>query len=279
MTAAGLQLPWNAILKFAPQPLGSPLVHQKTEAALGSGLARAMIAEDTDQLGAEIRSLVCGSENVERKGRREPARAHLAADQYLEAKASLLCCGHESNILRFVVRAVLEATRNGDVELPRQISELGIAIESDDHLVERKDHRRRIEEFVGRKPGESAAIDVAHIVLASLQRVQIQATEPLPDFRHCAERQTAQLELLARRNVHDTVAEPQREIRDRAKLGCMRKAVRHADAHHEMAGSRFAEENANPLQQFLIGGGQRLPALLDEIWQVLTDAKAVALLA
>src|SRR5690242_1756481 len=134
MTAAGFQLPWNAILKFAPQSPGSPLVHQKTEAALGSSLARAVIAEDADQPGAEIRSLVCGSENVERKGRRETARAHLAADQYLEAKASLLCGGHESNILRFVVRAVLEAACNRDVELARQIGELGIAVETDDHL-------------------------------------------------------------------------------------------------------------------------------------------------
>src|SRR6266481_3144755 len=174
------------------------------------------------------------------------------------------------------MRAIVGAARHGDVELARQVGELRVTLAADDDAIQLVDDRRGIKQFVRRKAGQRAAVDVANIVYAGLQRAQVHAAQFFEDFRHSVESEAAQFDLLPRGDVQNAVAKPPRELGDGAELRAPRETVGHANAHHEYAGCRFAEEHANPLQQFFFRGGERLGAALDDLWKVIQDVQAIA---
>src|SRR4030095_7323577 len=79
-------------------------------------------------------------------------------------------------------------------------------------------------------------------------------------------------DLLARRDVGDGAAGGpaglQRDLGEQPGLGGGDDTVRHADAHHEVAGRGLAGEGTHPLQALLVVGGDRLPALAREAHEV-----------
>src|SRR5260370_9030475 len=174
------------------------------------------------------------------------------------------------------MRAVVRATCNGDVEFSGQVGELRVALAADDNAIQFVDDRRSIEQFVRRQTGEGTAVDVANVVDAGLQRAQVHAAQLLPDLRHSVESETAQLNLLPGGDVQDAVAKASRELRDGAQLVALRKAVGHANAHHEFAGRRSAEEYSDPFQQFFFSRSESFGPALDDLRKMLQDPEAVA---
>jgi len=61
---------------------------------------------------------------------------------------------------------------------------------------------------VRRQTGEGAAVDVANVVDAGLERAQVHAPQLFEDFRYGVKSETAQLHLLPGGDVHNAVAEP-----------------------------------------------------------------------
>src|SRR6267142_758181 len=262
--------------KFGAQTAKAPLLNQKRKTALGARLARTVIAVNLDQFHDDSGRLEQFYKNIQRRSDGESSGAHLAADQHVEAEPARLFRGNERDILRLTVSAIVRATRDGDVEFSRQVSELRVALAADDDAVQFVDDGGGVKQFVRRQTREGAAVDVANVVDARLQRAQVHAAQLLPDFRHGVESETAQLHLLPGGEVHNAVAQPPRELGDGEQLFALRKAIGHANAHHEFAGSRFAEEYANPLQQFFFSGGERFGASFDDLRKVIQDAQTVA---
>src|ERR1700731_4233884 len=262
--------------KFGAQTAKAPLLNQKCKTALGARFAGAMIAVNLNQFHDDCGRLEQFDKNIQRRSDGESPGAHLAAHQHVEAEPARLFRGNERDILRLTVCTVVRATRDGDVEFSRQIGELRVALAAHNDAVQFVDDWRSIEQFVRGQAGEGAAVDVANVVDASLQRAQVHTPQFLEDFRHGVESETAQLHLLPGGDVHNAVAKPPRELGDSAQLFALRKAVGHANAHHEFAGSRFAEEYADPLQQFFFCRRERRSAALDDLREVFENAQTVA---
>src|SRR5713226_5203832 len=262
--------------KFGAQAANAPLLNQKGKSALGARLARAMIAVNLDQFHDDGGRLEQFDKNIQRRSDGKSSGAHLSADQNVEAEPARLFRWNERDILRLTVRAVVHATSHGDVEFSRQVGEFRVALVADDDAIQFVDDRRSIEQFVRRQACQSATVDVANVVYTRLQRAQVHASQFFEDFRHGVESETAQLDLLPSSDVQNAIAKPSGELGDGAQLFTLRKAIGHANAHHEFAGRRFAEEYADPFQQFLFRRRERCRTSLDDLRQVIKDAQAVA---
>src|SRR2546422_2784853 len=147
--------------------------------------------------------------------------------------------------------AVLNTARNGDVELPRQIGEFGIAFGTYNSSVERKDNRRRIQQLRRGQAGQSTAVNVADIVLARLKRVQVDAAQSLPNFRDAFYGVSTQLNLLTGSDIDRAISQAFRNVRNSGQLRAGGESVGHSNAHHELARRRLSKKDADPLQQFL----------------------------
>src|SRR5437879_524542 len=163
--------------KFGPQAAKAPFLNQKSKTALGAGLARAVVAVNLDQLDHDGGGLEDFDKDIQRRSDGESSGAHLAAHQNVEAKPACLFSGNEGDILRFGVCTVVRATRDGDVELARQVGELRVAVAPDDNAIQFVDDRRSVKQFMRRQTSQGAAVDVADIVYARLQGAQVHASQ------------------------------------------------------------------------------------------------------
>src|SRR5260370_19262482 len=196
--------------KFGPQAANAPLLNQKSNTALGVGLRRAVAAVNLDQIHHDRRGLKDFDKYIQRRSHCESSGAHLAAHQNVEAKPASLFSGNESDILRFTVCTVVRATGDRDVELARQVGELGVTLAAADNAIQFRDDRRGVKQFVCLQTCKRAAVDVANVVDARLERAQVHAAQLLPDFRYGIESETAQFDLLPGGDVQDAVAKPPR---------------------------------------------------------------------
>src|SRR2546422_9475499 len=102
--------------------------------------------------------------------------------------------------------AVLQASCDHNVELAGKVREVGITVRADDHPVQLHQHQRGIEQFVDRESGKGATVDVPNIVHPRLQRVQIHTAQLLPNLGYARQREAAELNLLASRDVEHAVS-------------------------------------------------------------------------
>ena len=118
-----------------------------------SGPARALIAEKLDDLNYDFMRLIGLDEPAEIRRNSEAPGSHLSANQNVESgiKRSMdeLRSRHQSEVLRFVMGAVLNASCDSDVELTRQIRELRVAFFTHNRPVKSKNNRGGIQQFVG----------------------------------------------------------------------------------------------------------------------------------
>src|SRR5262245_16212955 len=97
------------------QPWQPPLLDQECQPAFRAGFPGAMVAIDADQFDHDIGSLLRFDEYIQRRGYGKSSRAHLAADQKIEAETAVAYGRHQGNVLRLAGRAVLQASGHGDV--------------------------------------------------------------------------------------------------------------------------------------------------------------------
>ena len=68
------------------------------------------------------------------------------------------------------MRAVVRATGHHDVEFAGQVGEFRIALVADDDAIEFVDNGRSVKAFVRRQARHGAAVDVANVIDARLER-------------------------------------------------------------------------------------------------------------
>src|SRR5216684_7695568 len=262
--------------KFRPQLGNSPFFDQKGEPAFGTGLARAVIAENLDQLHHNRSRLVDFDKDIQVRSDGESSGAHLSAYKHVKPDSPALFCGNERDILRLIMRAVVQTAGDSDIELARQVRELRVALAPDDDAIQVVHDGRGIKQLMRRQTGQGTPIDVSDVVNAGLERAKVHTLKFFPDRGYAVESESAQLDLLPRGNVKHAVANAARKLGDGAQLIAPHESIGHADAHHELARRRPAVENTDPLQQFLFRRREGFRASLDNLWQMVEDAQAVA---
>ena len=97
--ASGFERAHQALGQHVAELLDSPIGYQVRHAALGARLARAVIAEDAHDFSGDLGRLVTLHEDIEGRSDGEASRAHLAADEDIEATNAALHCGYEREVL------------------------------------------------------------------------------------------------------------------------------------------------------------------------------------
>ena len=156
--------------KFGAQAAHAPLLNQKSKSALGTRFARAVVAVNLDQLGHGGGGLKNLHKNIQRRGDGKSSGTHLPADEHIEAQPPSFLRGNERDVLGLTVRAVVRATGHHDVEFAGQVGEFRIALVADDDAIEFVHNGRSVEAFVRGQACHSAAVDVANVIDARLER-------------------------------------------------------------------------------------------------------------
>src|SRR6266700_4897167 len=130
--------------KFRAQAAKAPLFNQKSKTALRARLPWAMVAVNFDEFHHHRGGLEDLHKYIQGRSDGESSRAHLATHQHIEADPAGLLRGNERDILRLAVRAVVRATRHGDVEFARQVGELRVALAADDDGIQFVDDGRSV---------------------------------------------------------------------------------------------------------------------------------------
>ena len=156
--------------ELGAQTAHSPFLNQKSKSALGTRFARAVFAVNLDQLDHHGRGLKDFYKDIQGRGDRESSGAHLPAHKHIEAQPPSFLRGNEGDVLGLTVRAVVRATGHHDVEFAGQVGEFRIALVADDDAIEFVDNGGSVEAFVRRQACHSAAVDVANVIDARLER-------------------------------------------------------------------------------------------------------------
>ena len=137
----------------------------------------------------------------------------------------------ERHVVDLGVRAPLRAARDGDLELPRQVVELGIRRQ----LVRDLDSQRRsVDDLVSVKPCQRAARNIANHIAAGALRTQPHRRQRIHYLRKRFNRQPVQLNILTRGDVCKISRILLRQSTDDPQLLAGENAVRQPDAHHEV---------------------------------------------
>src|SRR6266478_4612540 len=136
VSALKRELVAEACDKLRAQAAKTPLFDQKSKAALGARLPRAEITINFDKFNHDRGRLEDLDKHIQRRSDGESSGTHLAAHQHVEALPASLLRGNERDILRLAVRAVVRATRHGDIEFARQVGELRVALAANDDAIQ-----------------------------------------------------------------------------------------------------------------------------------------------
>ena len=255
---------------------GAPVGEEESQPGFVAGGAGAVVAEQQDDVVAEVGGLVGRHEQVEGDGGGVTAGAHFAADGYVEAgrrdAVDFLDGGREGDVLGIGMDAVFQAAGDADIEFAGQV---GVGAVADEHSGELVGDGGGVQEFAGRQAGGGAADDGADVVHAGLEGDEADGVQAGPDVRGLGDGEVAELDLLAGGEVGEAGAVVVADGGQGAELVGVGDAVGDADAHHKAARGLAAEEDAGPLEAVAVGRGDGLPAVAGEGGDVLQDVQAV----
>ena len=180
----------------------------------------------------------------------------------------------QRQVLRFGVGAMLGATGNDDVELPRQVREVLL-------LRKLSVNSRAIGEASNSSwrvsPATGQPTTFRMLSMPVWSETSPTAASRVKSRASCSISIAAQLNLLPRRDIHESDAKLARDLRQHSELRGVRQAVGDPHAHHEAARRLTAEEHARPLQALAIPFVDRLPAFLRETRDLVHDVESILL--
>ena len=255
---------------------GAPVGEEESQPGFVAGGAGAVVAEQQDDVVAEVGGLVGRHEQVEGDGGGVTAGAHFAADGHVEAgrgaAVDFLDGGGESDVLGIGMDAVFQAAGDADIEFAGQV---GVGAVADEHSGELVGDGGGVQEFVRGQAGGGAADDGADVVHAGLEGNEADGGQAGPDVRGLRDGEVAELGLLSGGEVGEAGAVVVADAGQGAELVGVGDAVGDADAHHKAARGLAAEEDAGPLEAVAVGRGDGLPAVAGESGDVGQDVQAV----
>ena len=232
------------------------MAHEEVlDAGAGAVLAElGLLAEDADDGLDDGEGLVLRDEGGDADGEvglggEAAADAEGVADLFDTVDFAL--DGGEGDVVDLRVGAPLGAAGDGDLELARQVVELGIRGE----VVRDLDGERAgVEQFVLVQAGERAAGDVADDVAAGSLGAEADGGEGVDDLDQGADGEPVQLDVLAGGDVGEVAGVLLGDVGDDARLGAGEQAVGQADAHHEVLGGfAFAVGSAGDADAVALG--------------------------
>ncbi|MNP03554.1 hypothetical protein D3C76_954430 [compost metagenome] len=165
--------------------------------------------------------------NLLAEDRRAPqAAAHQDPQAHL---ARLVAVEVEADVVHLDRRAVFLGGAEGDLELARQEEEFRV---DGRPLAEDFRQRARVQQFVGRHPGEGFGGDIAHAVAGSLDGVHLHLGQLLEDVRHLGKLDPVELDVLPGGEVTVAAVVLAGDARQAAQLVRRQGAVRDGDPQH-----------------------------------------------
>ncbi len=126
-------------------------------------------------------------------------------------------------------RAVLHRAGDGDLELARQVAELGV---QGRELADRLGPDAGVVDLLGRRAGARVGCDVAHAVAGGLHRMQVDLGQRIEDVRHVAQLDPVQLQVRTRGEVAVALVPGAGDVGELAQLPHIQRAVGNGDAQH-----------------------------------------------
>ena len=163
-----------------------------------------------------------------RFSREPPGHAQRKSDFIFSVRAASL--RGQTHIINFGIRAPDAASSDRHLELARQVVEFGIPRQQ---LRRFQNQGRSIDNFIGVHSGHRASSYVARDIATSAGRVEADLPEAVKHLRQRFDRDPMQLDILANREIGNSVGVAASEIGDGAKLRRSHHPVRDSEAHHE----------------------------------------------
>ena len=155
--------------------------------------------------------------------------AHAAADENLRAEHAVTLEQLDADIVQPHRRAILGRRDDGDLELARQVGELGVKSAP---LAQQLGPRARIGHFVGGGAGELVRGNVADAIAAGLDGVHLHRRQLGKDVGRILQLDPVELEVLARGEMAVAAVVLARDMAQHPHLPAAQRAIRHRDAQH-----------------------------------------------
>ena len=153
-----------------------------------------------------------------------------ATDQYPETDIAGVVVAHfQADVVGLDEGPVMGGTVDGDLELSRQIGELGV---EGAPLAQDLAPWPRVDALVGGDTCERIGRDVADATARGLDRVHLHAGQFGEDVRSGFDRRPVELDVLARREVSVAAIIGACDVRELAQLAARQQAVWNGDAQH-----------------------------------------------
>ncbi len=209
--------------------LGPALLHQEFDARFVNVVAPA-VAVVHAQHRIEIREQVPPGQELAHDVPDDGRAAEPAADDHAEADFPVGVADRvQADVVHPGRRAVVRRAVDRDLELARQVLELGVQRRP---LPDDLAPRERVDDLVGRDPGEMIGGDVAHDVAARLDRVHLHRRELGEDLGDVLELRPVELQVLACREVAIPAVVGARDVRELVQLRGGQQPVGDRDAQH-----------------------------------------------
>src|SRR5580693_883150 len=240
--------------EFLLKVMRRPAVSQEKKFQPGPLAVLAQLVRVTEQLGNSPdhrQNLVPAHERIQRRtqvglGRKPPAHAQGETNLRLSFNDTL--SRSEANIVNLRIGAPDAASRDGNLELARQVVELGIPCQ---HLVGFERERRSIAYLVRVHACDGAAGYVSRDIPAGAHCVQTDTPEFFHHLRQSFDGDPVQLNVLPNREIGDAACVAAGKAGDDSQLVRSQQTVRDANPQHEEWQGEslaiFAANNSNPV--------------------------------
>ncbi len=237
--------------------LGGPAVAHEEVLDTGAGAVFAegvLLAEGADDGEDDVQSLILPDEGRDADGDvglggEAAADAQGVADLFHAVDGAL--DGGEGYVVDLGVGAPEGAAGDGDLELAREVVELGVGGE----LVGDLDGEGTgVDKLVAVEAGDRAAGDVADDVAAGSLGAEADGGEGVDDFDEAAEGEPVELDVLAGGDVGEVAGVLFGDLTDDAGLGAGEDTVGEGDAHHEeLRGFTFSVGSSGDAEAVALG--------------------------
>jgi hypothetical protein len=231
--------------------LGAQRGDQDLDAGLVDVVAAAVAVVDA-QDGFQIAEQTADRQEL-LDGRTDIGRAPLAAaDDHLEAQRAVARpAQHQADVVHLGRRAVLNRAGDGDLELARQIAELGVQGRP---LADHLGPHARIVDLVGDGAGIGVGRGVADAVAAGLDGVQVDLGQGVQDVRRVLQLHPVELDVLTRGHVAVALVVGPGDPGQATRLGGVQRAIR--DGHPQHVGVQLQIEAVHQPQRLELVLGQ-----------------------
>ena len=253
--SGGRESDGNALRELFAEALRTELLDQVAHPRRPAVLPVPELAEDLGYAAGDLHRLLGPDEDVDIRGHPRAVR-EAAADAKVEAQRAVFqACGEHAHVVDLGLRAVLQASRDAHLELPRQVRVLAVTGKVGGDILR---HGVGVYGLVVAETGDGATEDVAGRVAAGLHGRDAGLLQAAPDLGHVLHLDPVHLHVLARGQIEEVVSEVRvghgapREVGrylayDPGLLG-RQDAARDLDPHHERVATLLLRVDADPLQ-------------------------------